>query len=840
MFYTKDKSSAISFPLGGIGSGCIGLAGNGGLCDWEIFNRSNKNSLLGYTHFCIRANRDFRILQGDCFEPYTGKYRQGDDNKYHGFGWGVEENLLPGLPHFRNTSFEGRFPVAQVMFSGEEESFPLLAELTAWSPFIPGQERESSLPCAVFEYTFVNTSNETVDCSAVGVLANPWQAAGHRNYLRESGNILTLSDGGSNELSLTLLDVPENISHQEYLFRGSWVDSMEMYLVELAEGGRFRPRSYPENPDVAKMDHGLLADHFVLEPQESRKVTFIISWHIPERRNFWNPKAEEEAAKNGVVNSWRNYYAVQWPDSEASAGELIENIAELRRKTMLFAEILHRSDLDPAIVDGASACLSTLRSPTCLRLEDGTLYGWEGVGTSWGSCEGSCIHVWNYAQATAFLFPALERSMNESHLLYSVDESGAAHFRLHLPLGIKAEKDWFRACADGQFGLIMKCFRDWKISGDTVWLKKFYPVLKKMMQYTWSSGNPDFWDPEMSGVLTGRQHHTLDMELFGANSWLTGFYLGALQAMVKMSEACDDSEFAGKCRNVLEKGREAVKDCFNGNYFCQKIDLKDHSILDRWEDSEFYYWNKECGELKYQISNGVAIDACLGEFFASFYGIGSVLDEKMTLSTLQTIYTNNFRSMREHVNPWRSYAVNDEKGVCICSCPTDRPAIPLPYNSEMMNGFEWAFAAHLVLCGMSSQAVEIARAVRDRYDGRRRNPWNEFECGNNYARSMAAYALIPAACGFCFDMNECMLGFLPKVELKRCFWSIGTAWGEFRDDAGKYTITLAAGKLILKKLLIPGLPQSVLLNGKEIAFACDEKVILLDAVMQEGDELQLS
>ena len=124
MIYTENRTREISFPLGGIGSGSVGLAGNGRLCDWEIFNRSNKNSFLGYTHFCIRTGTSFRLLQGDCFEPYTGTYRSGDGTAQfsRGFGWGVEGELLPGLPHFRDVIFDGRFPTAELRFS--DETFP--------------------------------------------------------------------------------------------------------------------------------------------------------------------------------------------------------------------------------------------------------------------------------------------------------------------------------------------------------------------------------------------------------------------------------------------------------------------------------------------------------------------------------------------------------------------------------------------------------------------------------------------------------------------------------------------------------------------------------------------
>ena len=841
MFYSQDRTQEISFPLGGIGSGCIGLAGNGRLVDWEIFNRSNKNSLLGNTHFAIASNGKYRLLQGDCFEPYTGKYRKGDDNRHHGFGWGVEGELLAGLPHYRNHSFNGTYPVAEVAFSGEEESFPIRAKLTGWSPFIPGMERECSLPCAVLEYTFTNSGSEETENTVVGVLQNPWNTAGHRNRII-GGKRLLVTDADGNEISLSVLDNGGNISGQEYLYRGGWQDSLEMYLNQLKAGGKFPPRTYADEEidRTPMLDAGLLAVHFSLLPGETKTVRFIITWHMETpRENDWNQFMNDRAEKNNIPLTWKNYYSTKWKNSGASAEELTARFDELRNGTFLFRDLLHRSDLDPAVIDGASACLSTLKSPTCLRLEDGTLWGWEGVGTSWGSCEGSCMHVWNYAMAACFLFPGLERSMRESHLKYSVDELGAAHFRLHLPPGLKSDTSDFRPCADGQFGKIMKCYRDWKISGDNEWLKRWYPTLKSMMEFVWSDKNPDFWDPEKSGLITGRQHHTLDMELFGASGWIHGFYLGALSAMVEMAKHVGDHAFAEECRTVLEKGKSLTETLFNGKHFIQKIDLKDRTILQRWDDAYGPYWNLESEEIKYQIGNGLEIDSCLGEYFSVLFGIGSVFESEMTKSTLLEIYRRNFVSARTLENPWRCFAVNDEKGVCMCTWENEKPSIPLPYNSEMMNGFEWSFAAHLMLSGFSEQAVEVARAIRDRYDGKKRNPWNEFECGSNYARSMAAFGLIPAASGFKFDMTCGMIGFEPKTEISNCFWSLGTVWGEYQKSAHSVEIAIAFGNISLKELQLSETAKQIFVNGKEIQFRTVENAIFLNTELSAGDVLQV-
>lgn len=208
-----------------------------------------------------------------------------------------------------------------------------------------------------------------------------------------------------------------------------------------------------------------------------------------------------------------------------------------------------------------------------MRLEDGTFYAFEGPNADTGSCEGSCTHVWNYTYALPFLFPFLERSMRDSDYKYNSTKTGEMKFRLMLPIG---SKPWnFRACVDGQFGGIIKLYRDWKISGDDEFLKRNWKEAKKALEYAWSDKNPDKWDPEKSGVITGRQHHTLDVELFGANPWLTGFYIGGLIAGAEIADYLGEKDSADEYRRIAEKGKKYIdKELWNGRYYIQKIDVK--------------------------------------------------------------------------------------------------------------------------------------------------------------------------------------------------------------------------------------------------------------------------
>ncbi len=804
MIYEKKKTSCISFPLGGIGSGSVGIAGNGALVDWEIFNAPAKGSYNGLSHFAVRAEEDgkvidFRVLNGDLPPHYIGDY--SFDRGHHGFGYGPATATLCNLPHFRSHSFEGTYPVCRLVFGGE--NFPARCELTAWSVLIPGESAPSSLPAAFFEVELENHTDRTVTYTVLGVLSNPWSGKNASAYNEFRGNALTCHDGcGTGDITLAVDSPGSTISHQTYFYRGGWRDALEVYYRDMLAGGDFKERLYPEKKENPVMDSGLTAARFTLSPGEKKTTRFVLSWHVPFRTMDEIPGRKEFAEELHIENTWKNYYAVLWKDSRDSSRYALKNYRELRGKTFCFRDAVFSGTVPEVVKEAAADNLAVLKSPTCLRLEDGTFYAWEGVGTRYGSCEGSCTHVLNYAQALAFLFPDLERSMRESHLKYSIDRYGGSHFRLLLPLGIHATEKGMRPCADGQFGDVMKTYRDWKIGGDDAFIRKYWDKIKKTVEYAWSPHNPDLWDPEESGVLTGRQHHTLDMELFGPNSWLTGHYLGALDAAARLADFMSDTAFAGKCRALFRKGKAYVNSClFNGEYFAQQIDLKDRRIIEKFQAE--HYWSEEHGEIKYQIAGGCGIDAVLAQNYADLYGLDPIFERRKYRKTLQSIYKYNFKkSMRDFTNLWRVYSLNDEAGTIICSWPKGgKPAIPLTYNTETMTGFEWAFATALAAQGQVGKSLTVAKAVRDRFDGVKRNPYNEFECGSNYVRSMASYGLLIAFSGFRYDRNAGMLGFSPAMPgVFQSFWALGEIWGTYYQDEVHAVITLLHGTFTLKKL----------------------------------------
>lgn len=825
--YRNAKRRQISFPLGGIGSGCIGLSGYGQLIDWEIFNRPNKGSVNGFTHFAIKAECngkviDARVLHADMEQELCGSFAQ---NK---FGDGASRYSLMGMPHFRDCTFEGKFPIASIHFV--DDTFPGKVSLEAFNPLIPTNEDDSSIPAAFFILTVENTTSESLTYTWAGSLNNPFR--GENRYEQRQGfHLLHMMDCFHNPSDFEYGDITlamdgENAACQENWFQGAWFDNIGVFWKEFTSAGPIKSRR--TSADGKSEQIGTLTSSVTLAPGEKKNVRFVISWNIPNNHNYWAP-AEDLA--DGPANAWKNYYAILFHDSCESALYALSNWDRLYRDTRLYQQALFSSTLPTEVLDAVSATVSVLKSPTVLRLEDGSLYGWEGCWMHEGSCEGSCTHVWAYTYALCYLFPRLERSMRELEYRYDMKPDGGMGFRLMLPLGRAPSS--FRPCADGQFATVFKTLREYRICGDKEWLRSLWPQVKKALEYAWSPQNYDCWDEDASGVLTGRQHHTLDMELFGPNSWLESMYLCALKAGAEMAEILEDKDFQSKCQSLFEKGKAwSEKNLFNGKYFHQKIDIRNRELLEKYDKGDSLigtsavedYWSEELGELKYQIGEGCSIDQVLGQWHANLIGLGEIFSQDKVRSALQSIYKWNYRpSLRYHVNPCRIFGLNDDSGTLICAYPDscEKPVIPVPYAEETMHGFEYQAAVNMIQEGMVAQGLELVRAVRNRYDGEFRNPWNEIECGSNYARSMSSFALLPAFSGMVADMGKGALSFAPIIhDTFSCLWSLDSGFGTIEFKNQQAILQVLYGSLTLSSLSLKWndmKPYSACLNGQNLS-----------------------
>lgn len=817
MLYTGEKLREIVFPLGGIGTGSIGLAGNGCLVDWEIFNRPNKGSLNGYSFFAVKAEFPTgksitKVLQGDWTKDLVGTYANS------GFGFGPNGVTMCGFPHFKKLKFEGKFPIATLTF--QDDDFPAKVILKAFNPFIPLDADNSSIPAAFFEINIESFADD-VKYSVILSVSNPFESSVNEKIADDRATAVKLIHSGKAATDKTYGDLTVAVDrkdgiYQEYWYRGSWQDKATTFWYDLTEGA-FQNRHYDE---AAKGDVCSVGASEVIGRKQQKRFRFLISWNIPNNYNYWEPCKDEK----GDDITWKNYYCTMFADSAAACFYSLDNWDSLYRKTNRFCRSLHASTLDKAVIDAISSTISVLKSPTVLRLEDGTFYGWEGVQAQAGSCEGTCTHVWSYAYALCFLFPELERSLRNTELNFNTDKYGKMEFRTKLPLGRR--RGSFHPCVDGQMATVIKIYRDWKITGNSLWLQENWEKVKRILEFAWSEQNTHEWDRNKDGVLEGRQHHTLDTELFGPSSWLQGMYLAALKAATEMAAFLGDLSKKEEYNRLFEAGYAWTKEnLFNGQYFMHAVELENKGITDHFDCSG--YWNDEKGQLKYQIGEGCEIDQMLGQWHANICGLGSIFDKQQRHIALQSMVKNNFKqSLRDFTNAWRVFALNDEGGSVICDYPggSNRPIIPIPYCDECMTGFEYAFAGLLISEGFIEEGLGVVRAIRARYDGKKRNPWNEIECGSNYARPMASFALLPIFSGFTFDLPGKQIGFSPIVAGDfKCLWSLGTGWGDFIKTEKEWSVLIHSGHLELESIVLSSAIHvtGVYADGQKIPFTQD-------------------
>jgi len=803
--YSGENLNRIAFPLGGFGAGMICLEGTGALSHFSLHNRPDIfNEPLTFSALCIRgAKNTARVLEGQV-PPWKvfGSPRTGNGAAGTSFG----------LPRFDRAEFSARFPFATVRLS--DDDVPLAVEITGWSPFVPGDADNSSLPAAILEFTFRNASGAAVEAvysfNAVNFMASGADSEddGERrdNSVARTQRGFVLRQPAADRKPwrggafLAAVDDPQARVNCRW-FRGGWWDPLTIAWKNVEEGAA------PDNQPVAEgqpSPGGSLSVPFTVGPGAEKKITLTLCWYVPESSLRDGPELKYPDDQQGGVaeGNYRPWYAGRFASVEEVAAWLAENCAQLRQKSLKVCDSFYDTDLPAEIVEAAAANLTILKSPTVLRQTDGRLWCWEGCSDDSGCCRGSCTHVWNYAQAVCHLFPELERSLRRTEFFVDQDERGHQTFRASLP--IRCTTHEFHAASDGQLGGIMKAFREWRISGDKAWLAEFWPRIRQSLDYCIAT-----WDPRQRGVLEEPHHNTYDIEFWGPDGMCSSFYLGALKAAALMGKALGDD--VSRYRSLYEKGRKFLEEeLFNGEYFVQKItteglDADPLAGLDKWNID----YSPEAVELlkkegpKYQYGQGCLSDGVLGAWIAEMCGVGEILDPAKVASHLRSVYRYNFKpDLSAHANPQRpSYAVGREAGLLLCTWPRGGElTLPFVYSDEVWTGIEYQVASHLLLVGEIEAGCAIVAAARSRYDGRVRNPFNEYECGHWYARALASYGLIQGLAGIRYDAVEKVLHVMPSIRGDfRSFLSTATGYGSAGVKDGKPFLEVREGKIEVKK-----------------------------------------
>lgn len=742
-------------PVGGIGTGCISLGGRGQLIDWELFNRPAKG-FNPLSFFAIRTQQADGTSRATVLEgALTPRERDGH------LGSAVPG---AGLPRFATATFDAAYPFGRVHLT--DPDVPVAVSVSAFNPLVPGDSEASGLPVFVYRVRLSNLSSQAVHADVCGNLQHiiGWRKTPYGEDRIPEGNLFEpfRGDGfdGLRGYSTTLDEKDETwgtlafavVGHEVATrrttwARRSWGDSLLDFWDDFTTDGEV---SEPDKPGATVPTASMVAS-VDLGPGQDQEITFLIAWHTPNRYGWQHDWAGLPQGSHST--DWvGNHYAQRFADAAAVVEHVVPQLTELETATAVYVRSVADSDLPQSARDAILSNVTVLKSPTCFRIADGTFLAWEGCNPTTGSCHGSCTHVWNYQYALEQLFPDLAWTMRDVEFRWSLDDRGMMSFRAGLPLATQGNK-WRVGAADGQMGALVRLHRTWLMSGDDDKLRTLWPQARKTMQFAWIEHG---WDADRDGLMEGCQHNTMDVEYYGPNGVDQSWYLAALVACTQMARACGDVDFAATCAQVASAGAKHTDELlYVAGYYEQdvrpamSVDNIAEGLRIRYAGENPAVGSDDLVHPDLQIGSGCTTDQLVGHSMVALSGLDTGLDPDHVTHALQTIVQHNHRdNFVDQLNHLRTFATAQERGLINCSFPRgERPERLFPYCYEVWTGLEYSAAIGLAVDGDLRTAETITADVRDRYDGERRNPFNEIECGNHYVRSMASFGLAHAWSG---------------------------------------------------------------------------------------------
>jgi uncharacterized protein (DUF608 family) len=803
---TKNELNYIGMPVGGIGGGCVYVGGDGRLWLWDIFNQNQ----TGVVYKEIPWHEGTQGRPAKILTPFDGAnyvvpvrdvrpLDQGFALKFEINGKTIVKRLQS--EDWDEIAFEATYPMTTVYY--KDNQLPVNVSAKIYSPFIPLDQDNSGLPATIYSFQIANTSDQEIKVSITGWLENKCSFYYERTdqFNRTNSAVKT----GENWMV-------KGISHDV-----NWGDHNmplapdfgELAIISLNAGTTVNTDAdlmnntlfSAENKEkvTKKFDKkltGSVSNSITVSAGGSKELNFAFCWYFPNI-SFAQIKTDN-----------RRYYTNKFKSVTDVAAYVSQNFDKLSSETQLWCDTWYgQSTLPHWLLERAIANVSTLATTTSHWFSSGRFYGWEGVG----SCPGNCTHVYQYAQAMGRLFPALERDQRER-----IDLGIAFHDDGHI--GFRAEEDQ-KPAIDGQAGRVLGIYREHQMSTDSSFLTRNWDKTKMAVQFIINQ------DKNGDGMLDTPLENTLDAQWPGEIAWLVGLCIAAVKAGELMAIEMGDPKFAAACRDYVIKGRANMESqLFNGEFFIHKPDAK-------------------LGKTVIGSYNTCHIDQVYGQSWAFQVGIKErIISRDKTLSALKALWKYNFTTdvgpyIKVH-NGGRAYALPGEGGIIMNTNPSNDPqpfgvkdAWQLTYFHECMSGFEHQLASHYMAEGMTDEALIATRTVHDRYHAAKRNPFNEVECSDHYARAMASYNTFITTCGFEYHGPKGYIRFAPKISKDnfQAAFTSAKGWGSYSQHVEKgiqiHQVELKYGSLELQSLsfdkLNPKIKNkvTVTLNQQSLPFA---------------------
>jgi len=756
---SKNELQYIGMPAGGLHTGTVYLGGDGRLWLWGIYN-DEQEGIDPKTVLWNDGSKEVKVRSRDgsaYVEPAIANNKrvleQGFAIRLNYGGKTIIKELKE--EDWEEISFEATYPVATIKYTAS--TLPVDIVVKAGAIFIPLDADNSALPATVFSITVNNKSKEKIAASLCGWFENGARKITAKDEEGTRKNSAVITENYSAVFSDFTSEGQDAIEQKDagttclaYIGKNGVVNTnAEPWPVS---EGTFSQRN--ESISEKKPSDKLVGSVTItqaIQAGESMQANYVLSWHFDHPFTKRLEKVPE--TKMGY------YYGKRFKDALEVAGYIAGNFEQLHSKTLLWQKTYYDSSLPYWFLERTFLNIGTLATANTYRFANDRFWGWEGVN----ACEGTCTHVWQYAQAMGRIFPSLERDVRQrTDLGIAMQDDGGIIFR--------AEYET-RPAIDGQAGTILRIYREHQMSADSRFLQTNWEKIKKATQFILAQ------DKNGDGMTDTPMENTLDAVWEGEIAWIVGLCIAATKAAQLMAEEMKDNAFADTCKAYVENGnRNMAEKLFNGEYFIHRPDAVQ-------------------GRKKLGSYNTCHIDQIYGQSWAWQVGLGRLWDKEKTLSALRALWKYNFAPdvgpyIKTHTGG-RPYAVAGEAGMVMNTNPHNEPKAygdnvtwQLGYFHECMSGFEHQVASHMMAEGMTDEALVLTRAIHNRYHAAKRNPFNEIECSDHYARAMASYGTFITACGFEYHGPKGYIRFAPKWNSKNFLapFTVAEGWGTYRQQ----------------------------------------------------------
>ncbi len=813
--YTKADRVRSGIAIGGLGTGSMELRKDGQFYNWSIMNNWPLGTgeplvIKSYPRNYSEQSILFFLVRYQVEgEPPKIKLLQLNNSLSEGALEGIDY-YYPWMSAVDRIQYSACFPFTRMTFSDPEMPFDI--HMQAFSPFIPHDAKNSSLPGAYFNFTVEATGEKDVRIFLVASLRNlvgydvidkhfvshAHEGAGYKGFSMTCGGmdpdhssmgemgIFSLSDQSSYYLGWE----HKHPYYEKLLVSDRFgnVDDTQGRNMEV-DGQLLGRAQYGNNDQRCFSSVGV---DQILSPGASFEHAFVFSWYFPNSYGgiIVEPDVGTSDYKTGVEQTRKlgHYYNNFFASNEEVGLYLMEHQNELTERSFSFKEDFYNSSLPRYVLDQVNSQFNTFITSSIFT-QRGTFAIREGMTPHkpWGPYGTIDVSLYGSSSIIA-LFPDLQKSMMHAHRRIQ-GPNGEIHH------GLQADVDLEH---NGTFGVfdridlvpnyIQLVLRDFFWTGDRDYLESMWPSITRGMDYILADRDEDHdMMPDMDGIMCSYDN----FPMYGLASYIQSQWMASMASVKKAAKVMEDQETYKLADEILKKGTILMNEkLWNGDYFM----LSNDYMGDRGAD------------------DAILTDQLVGQWIAHQSNLGYLVDEEKVKSALASVMDHSFQ---------------DGFGLRNCTWPAHPELYPIHETNLWVDqantcwtGVELAFGSLLIYEGMVDQGEKVIKTVDERYR-KAGLYWDHQEFGGHYYRPMSAWSILHAYLGL--GISDGTYSFNPKITQPTysLFFAHGNGNAHFIKSADGFSIKVRSGIMKVGSLQLKDEDFSskrplVLVNGKEV------------------------